>query len=73
VLAERIDARADTGSALAALVREHRATLAEALAKSDEGPSIVDQLAARRRERLARLGIEQTPIGRRRAIPPADL
>lgn len=51
VLARRIDSATDTGSALAALVREFRATMTEALAQSAVADS-VDEMKARRDAKL---------------------
>lgn len=52
-LAVRIDAGRDTGAALAALVRQHDATMAEAMRGVSTRTSIVDEL---RRRRDAKLG-----------------
>jgi hypothetical protein len=54
VLARRIDhAASETGSALASLVREHRATLAEALADVQSAADPLDELRTRRERKLA--------------------
>ena len=57
LLARRLDmTTADTGSSIAALVREHRATLAAALANAQTGDQ-VDELKERRdRKRAAGAG-----------------
>lgn len=54
-LAERLDAAPpdEPGSALAALSKELRATMVEARASGSVAADPVDELAARRRERLA--------------------
>lgn len=52
VLAKRIDMGQESGAGLAALVREHRAALAEAMQDRESGPSPVDMLRARRQARL---------------------
>lgn len=53
-LARRIDhAAAETGSALAALVREHRAALAEAVRDAEGKADPLDELQARRGRKLA--------------------
>lgn len=54
VLARRIDsAGAETGSSLAALTREHRATLAEALRDVKSAADPLDELRMRRERKLA--------------------
>ena len=54
-LALRVDAaQTETGSAVAALVRELRAAMKDALAGAADEPDILDELAAARQERLAR-------------------
>lgn len=53
-LAGRIDTGAtETGSGLAAMVREHRATLAEALRDAEGQADPLDELQARRERKLA--------------------
>lgn len=53
-LAYRIDAGVgETGSSLAALVREHRATLAEAVRDARQKADPLDELRARRERKLA--------------------
>jgi hypothetical protein len=53
-LARRIDAsQGETGSALAALVREHRATLAEAVKDAEVAADPLDELRNRRERKLA--------------------
>jgi hypothetical protein len=53
-LARRIDAsHGETGSALAALVREHRATLAEAVKDVEVAADPLDELRNRRERKLA--------------------
>ena len=53
-LARRIDfPTTDTGSALAALVREHRATLVEAVKDAEKAADPLDQLRLRRERKLA--------------------
>jgi hypothetical protein len=53
-LARRIDAsHGETGSALAALVREHRATLAEAVKDAEVAADPLDELRGRRERKLA--------------------
>lgn len=47
-LAARIDAQVDTGSALAALVRQHDLTMAEAVKGAHAKASMLDELRARR-------------------------
>ena len=49
-MAARIDAGADTGAGLAALVKQHDATMAEAVRGSDAG-DVLDELSARREAR----------------------
>ena len=49
-MAARIDAGADTGAGLAALVKQHDATMAEAVRGSDAG-DLLDELSARREAR----------------------
>ena len=54
LLARRLDdTPMDTGSSVAALVREHRATLLEAVERGTIAADPLDQLSIRRRERLA--------------------
>lgn len=54
VLARRIDScEAETGSSLAALVREHRATLGEALQAAEGKADPLDELRVRRERKLA--------------------
>ena len=54
LLARRLDdTPMDTGSSVAALVREHRATLQEAVERGTIAADPLDQLSIRRRERLA--------------------
>ncbi len=58
VLAERIDGaggHADTGSALASLVRELRTTLAAALDAAPDESNVIDDLIARRAARRAHM------------------
>jgi hypothetical protein len=53
-LARRIDASGgETGSALASLVREHRATLAEAVKDAAKAADPLDELRNRRERKLA--------------------
>lgn len=53
-LARRIDAsHGETGSALASLVREHRATLAEAVKDAEVAADPLDELRSRRERKLA--------------------
>ena len=53
-LARRIDASGgETGSALAALVREHRAALAEAVRDAQKAADPLDELRTRRERKLA--------------------
>lgn len=55
LIARRLDeGLLDTGGSIAALVREHRATLAEAVASGRVAADPLDQIAARRQIRLAR-------------------
>ena len=55
LIARRLDeGLMDTGGSIAALVREHRATLAEAVASGRVAADPLDQIAARRQIRLAR-------------------
>ena len=55
LLARRLDSGSmDTGSSVAALVREYRATLAEAIASGRVAADPLDQIAAQRLARLAR-------------------
>lgn len=56
VLAVRIDLNADTGSAMAAMVKELRSTMADALAGVPEEPDKVDEIRAQREKRLQRAG-----------------
>lgn len=56
VLAERLDRGGDTGSAVAALVRELRATLAESTADAPVEDSALEGLRRTRYERLRRVG-----------------
>jgi hypothetical protein len=54
LLARRLDAiESDSGSSVAALVREHRVALAEAVKDATALVDPLDQLAARRAERIA--------------------
>lgn len=54
LLARRLDGGGmDTGSSVAALVREHRATLADAVKDAKVAADPLDQLARRRVDRLA--------------------
>lgn len=53
-LARRIDASSgETGSGVAALVREHRAVLAEALKDAETAADPIDELRTRRERKLA--------------------
>lgn len=54
VLARRIDAGRDTGSAMATMTRQLRETLAEALKGARREGSKLDELTERRRQRLHR-------------------
>ena len=55
LLARRLDEGGmDTGSSVAAMIREHRATLAEAISSGKVAADPLDQLAAQRLSRLAR-------------------
>lgn len=55
LLARRLDEGGmDTGSSVAAMIREHRVTLAEAVASGKVAADPLDQLAAQRQSRLAR-------------------
>lgn len=51
VLAHRIDANADSGSAMASLVREYRAAMTEAMAGVPLAPDRVDEIRAQREKR----------------------
>lgn len=51
--AARIDANHETGSAMAALLREHRAIMAEALKGAKSKADALDELAERRRRRVS--------------------
>ena len=54
MLARRLDAPSmDTGSSIAALVREHRATLTAAVDAGKVAEDPLDQLAQQRRQRIA--------------------
>lgn len=54
VLAKRIDASStETGGSLASLVREHRATMAEALRDTDGQADPLDELRTRRERKLS--------------------
>ena len=55
-LARRLDRGADTGSAIAAMVRELRTTLDVATAGTTQRRDPLDEIAAKREERLARSG-----------------
>ena len=56
MLARRLDGiSVDTGSSIAAVVREHKKTLAEAIAAGTAEADPLDQLAKRRAERRAAL------------------
>jgi hypothetical protein len=52
-LATKIDAGRETGTALAALVRQHDLTHAEALKGAQRAASVLDELRARRDAKLA--------------------
>jgi hypothetical protein len=52
-LAARIDAGQETGAGLASLSKEFRAALAQALLNAKKEPDALDQLRARRAQRLA--------------------
>jgi hypothetical protein len=54
VLARRIDAGRDTGSAMATMTRQLRETLAEALKGARREGSKLDELTAKRQQRLGR-------------------
>lgn len=56
VLATKLDQGRDTGSAVASLVRELRATMAEALANTKVAADPVDELRRKREERQSRVG-----------------
>ena len=51
-LAARIDTAADTGASMAALVREYRATMAEAVRGASVAASPLDELRRRRDAKL---------------------
>lgn len=53
VLAARIDAASDSGSSLAALVKEHGAKLDELLEQVPAAMTPLDEIRARRERRLA--------------------
>lgn len=55
-IARKLDAGGDTGSAVAALVRELRATMAAACADGEHEEDPVDELSAWRSERQKRAG-----------------
>lgn len=55
VLAARIDGRQDTGSAVASMVKEMRATLESALVDQPPAADPMDEIAKARATRLARL------------------
>lgn len=56
VIAAKLDRGGDTGSAVAALVRELRAAVAEATAGVKMAADPLDEIARKREERLARAG-----------------
>lgn len=56
VIAGKLDRGGDTGSAVAALVRELRASVAEALSEAEVPDDPVDDLTRKREERRARAG-----------------
>lgn len=56
VLAAKLDRGGDTGSAVAALVRELRATMVDALANAEVAEDPVDELRRKREERQSRAG-----------------
>lgn len=51
--ARRLDAGGETGSAVAALMREHRATVAEAVRGAQKAGDKLDELRAKRDRKLA--------------------
>jgi len=54
LMARRLDSRGmDTGSAIAALVREHRSTLEDAIKNATRASDPLDQLAEKRADRRA--------------------
>lgn len=56
VIARKLDAGGDTGSAVAALTRELRAAVAEAVANATVAGDQIDEIARKREERLRRVG-----------------